>query len=581
MTASKLIGPYVRRYWYWYLFGLCCLGLTSGLQLLIPLELRSAINLLTTGTINIDIITGHSLTIVALALSVALGRIGWRLLIQGAARRIEAEIRADLFKHFLTLGRSFYQEQKIGDLMALSTNDLNAVRMAISMALVAAFDAIFMTISILLILFASHGQRTFLYIIPLPIITFLILFLGRLVGKLFKNVQESFGIVTRHTQEAFAGIKVIQAFMCQQEFLARFFRANQTYQKHNMRLTSIWGGFFPSVGFLAGLTILSVLLAGGHAIILGQMNAGDLVASISYIQLLIWPMLGSGFAINLIQRGKASLERIGQVMERQPDIEIEAPQSPIHTAGKLSIRNLNFSYPQQNQGLLTLQNLNIELLPGKWLGITGPTGSGKSSLWQALTRTFPIGEDMIFLDDLDICQYDPNDLRRRFAVVPQDSFLFSETLRWNICFAQDHEDPIAFENATRTATIDRDVNTFPDGWNTMIGEKGLTLSGGQRQRVALARALLVDAPILILDDSFAAVDAQTERFMIERLKLLRTNKTTIVISHRISAMEVCDQIVVIEAGQSSQMGSHHELCKIEGYYQDVWRLQGLEQKEQP
>jgi ATP-binding cassette subfamily B multidrug efflux pump len=572
MKELRALLPRARKYAFWYAGGMLFLAATSGLQLLIPQFVRQAIDMFADPSFKLAMVIRPVISIIITALAVAFGRLGWRMLIQGAARRIEAELREDYFRHCLRLGRSFFQAQKIGDLMALATNDLNAIRMAMSMALVAAFDGIFMSLGIIIILISSQGFLSLIYLIPLPIITFLILFVGRFIGPLFRKVQESFGAMTRQVQEIFSGIRVIQSFAIEELFLGKFSGVNKNYQKQNMSLVRIWGLFFPIVGFLSGLTTLLLITIGGQAVIDGTISPGTLVSTITYLQLLIWPMLGAGFTVNLLERGEASAGRIAVLMRTMPDVYTENPLPAPPAQGRLEFKSVTFTYPERENA--ALRSLSFSLEPGEWLGITGPVGSGKSTIWQVMARLFPVREDMVFLDGLDVVNYDPNVLRSRIALAPQDSFLFSESIRDNISFSRDHFENDWFDAVVRATTLDRDVKIFPDSWETEVGEKGISLSGGQRQRVALARALLADLPVLVLDDSFANVDAETERFMIERIRGLRRSKTTIIISHRISAMEACDRVLVLVDGSVSQEGSHAQLSRTAGYYQDVWLLQG-------
>jgi len=568
------LKPYLAQRRWWYIGGILFLLLTSGMQLVIPQFVKHAINTIAAGDFVMGPIIADIAGIGAVALLVALGRIGWRFLIHGASRHIEVELRDRLFTHALSLGRSFYQDQKVGDLMALATNDLNAVRMAASWAFVAAFDGIFMTTSVLIILFGTNPILTLICISPLPLVTLIIFGTGSVVGKLFGGVQESYGVLSRQAQEVFSGVKVVQSFVKEETFLKRFTEANADYRKRNMQLIRVWGLMFPLVGFLSGLTALLLLRFGGEAVIGGSFTPGDLVATLSYLQLLVWPMLGAGFTVNLLQRGEASMGRINQVLNTKSDILTPAPVSPPPAKGGFEFRSLCFAYPGREGNVLV--NLNLTLQPGTWLGVTGPIGSGKSTLWQALVREWPVGEGMVFFDGTDITHYEPDELRKRIAVVPQETFLFSESLEANIAFGLDDASKEDIRRAANASTIDRDVGTFPDGWLTGVGERGITLSGGQKQRIAMSRALLLDAALLILDDSFASVDAQTERYMLDRLSDWRRGKSTLIISHRISAMAACDLVVVLDHGTVTQSGPPDELSLVPGFYQETMRLQSLE-----
>jgi len=570
----RTVLPYIRKRLWWYILGVISLLITSGVALLIPQFIKTIINTLASGIFTLNELLPYLGGILLVACTMVLGRMGWRFLIVGAARRVEAELRETLFSHMLTLGKSFFQKQKIGDLMALSTNDLNAVRMAVSMAFIAGFDGLFLTVSVLIILFGTNPTITLICIIPLPLITFIIFSVGTMIGKMFKSVQESFGTLTRQTQEVFSGMKVIQSFAKEPEFAMRFARANDDYQTKNLALVSIWGMVNPVVGFLSGLTTVLLIRFGGEAVLGGSFSPGDLVATISYLQLLIWPMLGAGYTVNMLQRGAASMNRINEVLREQPDVSTEKPVPLPEGRGTIELRNLHFTYPGRSEPALA--GISVQVPEGSWLGITGPIGSGKTTLLNALLRLYPVQENMIFVNSADVCSLNVDELRSCFAVVPQETFLFSDSLRNNIAFgSEDALDEHIFA-AAEVSTIDRDVRQFPQGWDTEVGERGITLSGGQKLRIAISRAILCNAPILILDDSFASVDAETERWMIERIHERRADHTTIIVSHRISAIAGCDHIVVLEHGVICQSGTHSQLISDEGFYQDMYRLQGME-----
>ncbi|SIQ84472.1 ATP-binding cassette, subfamily B [Alkalispirochaeta americana] len=569
----RTLTPLLRRYRRAYAAGVLSLLITSGAQLLIPFYVGSSIDLLLDGGGAGAVARPMGLLLIT-AIIIAITRFGWRFFIHGSSRRIEAELRENLYQQLLLLSPEFYNRTKTGDIMARATNDMRAIRMATGIALVAFIDGLFMTVAILAILFSRNPRLALVTIIPLPIITGLIIFLGERIGKGFRAVQEGFSHLSDQTQEVLSGIRVVKAFGKEPFFLSRFADANDRYQQQNMNLVKIWGLFFPLVSFLSGMTLLILLWFGGEALLEGSLTAGDFVATLGYLQMLTWPMLGAGFTVNMLQRGAASLSRINEILHTTPDIASPPGGRSTCPEGSLSVRNLSFSFPDQESP--ALQEISLELPAGGILGILGRTGSGKSTLISLFPRLLSPPEGTVFLDGTDVTQYDLNTLRGSFGIVPQRTFLFSATVRENIRFARPHASDAAIRHVEELAALDQDIGEFPQGWDTLVGERGVTLSGGQRQRIAIARALLPDPPILVLDDSLSAVDTRTEERLLQRILQERQGKTTIIVSNRISTLKFAREILVLEDGQVSNRGSHQELLAIPGLYRDIARLQQLE-----
>lgn len=596
LKEFRTLVPYLKKYRFHYIFGLLSLVVTSGAQLLIPQFVRSAIDTIRQGSFELVGILTLMLQMVAVSLVIAVGRWGWRYFIHGASRKIEMHLRDRFFRHLLVMSPRFYGERKTGDLMAIATNDMQAIRMASGMAFVAATDGIFMTIAILVILFSQNARLAALTIIPLPFITFLIIFLGRLIGKLFRKVQEGFGRMSDQAQEVFSGVRVVKSFVKQSYFLRRFQDANETYQRRNMRLVRIWGLFFPMVTFLAGLTSLSLLFFGGRLLVVEGISPGEFVATLSYLEMLIWPVLGAGFTVNLIQRGSASLARLNGVFDSEPDIvgaekTPDRPAGPEGAIGHIRVSALSFRYPvadrqdsaspeeadsRHQEAPLVLRDVDLDIPAGSTLGILGRTGSGKSTLVKTFPRLVDPPPGTVFVDGIDVRDYQLQDLRSLFGFVLQDTFLFSATLRENVSFAVDDIDEAELQRVADISTITRDMALFPDGWDTQVGERGITLSGGQKQRVAISRALAMNPQILVFDDALSAVDTETEEKILTELVNYRRGKTNIIISHRVSTLSVADQIVVLENGRIAQRGSHQELIGQEGFYREIHQLQQLE-----
>jgi ATP-binding cassette, subfamily B, multidrug efflux pump len=573
MKELRTLLPYVRRHVWAYIFGVVALAVTNFAQVQIPAILGTAVDEIASGNPDLRAIGVLMLGLLGVSAVMATGRFGWRYFIHGASRRIESELREELFDKFLELQPSYYNRSQIGDLMARSTNDMNAIRMASGMSLVALFDALFITVLVLARLFSQNPSLAAIMIIPLPIITVITFFLGRFIRGMFKSVQEGFSELSRQTQEIFSGVRVVKSFVKEAFFLSKFRKANEEYQTRNMRLVRVWGLFFPFVTFLAGVMTLILLRFGGEAVIMGELSAGQFVATLSYLEMLIWPMLGAGFTVNMLQRGAASLGRVNEVLNEEP--EITNPENPVTTmeSTSISIRDLNFSYGDGEEA--ALEHIDLEVPEGSILGILGRTGSGKSTLLRLLPRLENPPRGTIFVGGVDVLDYDLATLRSAFGAVPQDTFLFSASLRENIGFGADTPDEAYIRHVAEVSTISRDMKIFPNGWDTEVGERGITLSGGQKQRVAISRALAKDPRILVFDDALSAVDTETEELILNKLLTEREGRTSIIVSHRVSTLATADMIVVLDRGRMSQYGTHEELLAEDGFYREIATLQQL------
>jgi ATP-binding cassette subfamily B protein len=570
--------PYFSRYKWRYLWGLVCLVVVDAAQILIPQFLRRAVDLISSGVFQWREIIILALWMTGIMALISLGRFLWRYFIHGSSRRIETELREKLFAHLQTLSWDFYQKNKIGDLMSRSISDLNAVRMAIGMGLVALVDFLLMASAILAIIFIQDPRSALPAVIPLPLITALILVFGGAVGKKFQYAQESYSKMSDTVQETFAGLRVVKSFVKEWWFTKKFADTNDDYRRANMELVRLFGFFFPFVTFLSQLTILIMLLAGGARVIRGQMSPGSLVAMFRYLTMLIWPLMGAGFMVNMIQRGAVSLKRVNEVLNSVPSIRDTEPGGALPRvngvpAPAIAIHNLSFSY---DEGKPALDNISLEVRRGEWLGIMGRTGSGKTTLVKTLTRMVdpPPGAVQIF--GLDSRKWPLAELRRLFAASPQDSYLFSDSIQNNIGYGLDNPEPAALSKAAALAALEKDLETFKQGSGALVGERGLTLSGGQKQRVAIARAAVMDSEFLILDDSLSAVDAETERKILEGLLRERKGRTTIIVSHRVSTLRYADRVLVLDEGRTGEYGSPAELAAGGGYYARMSALQRLD-----
>ncbi|MDR2160276.1 MAG: ABC transporter ATP-binding protein/permease [Treponema sp.] len=591
--------PWFSRYRWHYLWGLLCLVVVDGAQTVIPQFVRRAVDIISAGNFTVRQLLIPCLGMIAVMTLISLGRFLWRYFIYGASRRIETELRERLFDHLLTLSWDFYQRNKTGDLMARSINDLGAVKTAIGMGLVAMVDFIVMATTILVIIFVQDARTAALAILPLPLITVLVLVFGSMVGRRFLKAQEIYSVMSDTVQETFAGVRVVKSFVKEWWFIRRFAGTNDDYRKINMELAGIFGFFFPLVSFLSGLTMVILILVGGVRVVRGEMSAGDLVALFEYLQMLIWPLMGAGFTVNMIQRGAVSLGRVNEILNTKPAILSPAeprrppvipgtasaapsvPETAAAPVPALELRHLTFSYGASPP---SLEDVSLTVAQGEWLGIMGRTGSGKSTLIKTLTRTVDPPPGTVRVFGLEVHEWDLAGLRSCFAAAPQDSYLFSDYIRGNIGYGLEEAGEEIIKRGIAVSALERDLENFSEGWDTLIGERGLTLSGGQKQRVAVSRAVIMDSPVLVLDDSLSAVDAETEQRILsalirrreEKLKEGRT-QTVIFISHRVSTLCRADRVAVLEGGRIAEYGSPETLGASGGYFARTAALQRLEQ----
>lgn len=514
--------------------------------------------------------------LVAIASVVAVFRYLWRMNIFGTARMVEFELRDRLFRHLQRMSARFYQRHSIGDLMAHATNDLGAIRGVLGEGIMAGADAVIM-VSLTLVAMAGtiHWQLTLAALVPLPLLILFEWGLGRSIHLRFKAVQAAFGTLSERVQESLAGARVIKAFAQEQATTERFRQDNGAYYERYMALTRLNALNDPVITLLGGLSTVIALAYGGVLVLQGELTIGQFVAFNSYLGMLVWPMLATGWVINLVQRGTASLARIQLLLEELPDVaDAPAAQAPEAWLGQLEIRNLSFRYAPELPEVL--QGISVSLHPGQTLGIVGRTGSGKSTLANLIVRVYEPPEGTVFLDGRDVRTLRLQALRDAVGYVPQDGFLFSSTIAENIAFVPQPHERAAVLRAAQVAQLSAEVDDMPHGFETMLGERGITLSGGQRQRVSIARAVLKDAPMLVLDDCLSAVDTATEARILAELRPLMAQRTTIIISHRVSALQHADQILVLSEGRVVERGSHAELLALEGEYRRLYDRQAIE-----
>ncbi len=565
--------------WLWQyrkrvLFGFLSLLVVDGAGLLVPLVIRGAIDRLASGEGGV---LRSGLYIVGLATIVMLFRFLWRYFLIGSARQIERDLRSKLYQHLLSLSASFYNEHKTGDLMAHATNDIDAVSRACGFGVLTIADPIFMIPVAVGIMLSIDPRLTLYAIIPLPILTVFMLGFGKVIHQRFEVVQAAFSGLMEKVRENVAGIRVVKSFV-QEEGTERDFAAtNSAFIDKNMALVRVWGVFEPLIELLGGATMAIVLWVGGISVISGSISLGDFVAFSQYLMMLTWPMISLGWAVNIIQRGRASLGRINRLLVATPEI-VDPPHTRTAHGSKIEIKNLTFSYPSRDVNAPALSNVDLKIEEGTTLGLVGLTGAGKSTLVRTIPRIFDPPPGCVHLGGEDVRDLSLAKLREMIGFVPQDPFLFSASIAENIAFGNPEASTEQVEQAARLAGIHDEIVAFPKGYETRVGERGIALSGGQKQRVAIARALLLVPQILIFDDPLSAVDAEREAFILRNLREFFRGRTAILIAHRLSAVMHADRIVVLDKGQIVERGTHAELLTQGGIYRRIWDLQQAEKE---
>jgi ATP-binding cassette, subfamily B, multidrug efflux pump len=600
--------PYLKRYRGGLVWGGLCVLFNNGIWILFPQVLRRAVNDLHSGVTRQKLLT-YSLLIIAIALIKGIFQFLTRWVVIGISRDIEFDLRNDLFAHLERLSYSYYQRNRTGDIMARATNDLNAVRMLLGPAIMYSANTMVFTAGALGFMLAISLKLTLYAFLPLPITSIVIQYFGRRIHERFERIQAMFSDISARAQENFSGARVIRAYVQEQAEIAAFESANREYIRRSLGLVRLMGMLWPTLELMLGAAVVIVLWLGGRQVLTGKMNVGDFVAFNTYMMQLTWPVIALGWVINIFQRGTASMVRIQEILSQRPEIgdvvqigpsghrvigpsenqtpatldfAFQLPDDPLTRSpdfsGEIEFRNLNFAY----NGVSVLKDINLRIPAGSSLAIVGPTGSGKTTLVNLIPRIYDGEPGAVLIDGRPVRQFPLDSLRRHIGFVPQETFLFSDTIRENIAFGVSQEERDAqlddIKAAAAAANIAHDIESFPEGYNTTVGERGITLSGGQKQRTAIARALLRSPRILILDDALSSVDTQTEDKILNHLRELMRGRTTIFISHRVSTVRNADCIAVLYQGRIVELGTHDQLIARNGYYTDLYNKQLLEEE---
>ncbi len=565
----RTLAPYLFRYRRQLVLGMAALVLKDATAALAPLVIRRAIDTLTAG-LTLRLVWHSGLLLLALALLRGFFQYWMRWILIGASREIEYDLRNDLFAHLTRLSPRFYGTHRTGDIMSRATNDLNAVRMMLGPGIMYWTDTACIFVAAIAVMVSIDWRLTFFALLPVPAVSFSVGYFGRAIHDRFQRIQAMFSDISSRVQENLAGVRIVRAYAQEEAERRQFRELNQQYIEENLKLTRIWGSFYPLLEVLIGLTFVIVLWIGGRQVIRGAISLGSFVMFTAYMGMLIWPMIALGWVVNLMQRGTASLERINQLLHEQPEIDDSRAQPASEIRGEIEFCDVGVSY--------ALDGIDLRVPAGQTLAIVGPTGSGKTTLINLVARLRDPDRGQVRIDGMEVRQIPLATLRASIGLVPQETFLFSETVAENIAFGvgEAGEEPI--HRAAEAAGIAGDIEEFPQGYQTLVGERGITLSGGQKQRTALARALIRDPKILILDDALSSVDTMTEERILQSLSAIMRGRTTLLISHRVSTVRAADRIVVLDRGRLVEQGTHDELIARAGYYAALYEKQLLEEE---
>ncbi len=572
MNKKKTLFSLLLKYKYSFLAGLVALSLVDICQLSIPLIIERVIDALTLEDATISDISKYGLYMLIIAITMSVFRFFWRYFIMGAARKIEQSLRNDFFAHLQSLNFDFFSEKKVGDLMAHTVNDVETLKFACGLGVLVAYDGIFLLVFIFAAMLYISPQLTLYAFIPFPILAVVIYMFGKMIEQRFQKVQDSFSELTESARESISGIKVVKAFVRQDQELKDFAESSNNYLDKNLSLIKIWGVYQPIITFAAASATAIFLWLGGIDTITLDITLGNFAAILVYLTMLTWPMMAMGWAVDIIKRGNASLNRINAVLANKPKSFSEPNAIDVEIEGNIEFRNLTFSY----NGNRVLNGVSLQIPIGQAMGITGATGAGKSTLFHLLTRIEDPPDGSIFIDGLDIKKIKRDSLRHSIIYVPQETTVFSGTLKDNISFMNPDITEEQIENAAKTTEIYDEIMQFPGGFDARVGERGLSLSGGQRQRLALARAILLKPKVLILDDVFSSLDLKTESLVLRNLRQEMKGSTLLAISSRVPSISGFDSIAVFDEGRLVELGTHEQLMSKSGIYHGLYKIQTFE-----
>lgn len=570
--GKKIIIDFIKKHKLSYSIGVIFMLFSSFVQTLFPKVLGNTIDILKASHFNTKPVELNILYMLLIALATFGFTYIWRNLVIGNGRGLECYLREKLFDHFQKLSPEFYSKRKTGDLIAYAINDISAVRMSVGPATAMSINGVVIcAASIYSMCEAINWRLTVMSLLPIPLVIFFMMKIGKSVQKRFKKVQENFASISDRVQENIYGIRVIKAYVQEDEEVNRFENLNQNMMDSNLSMVRISSFLSPIIELCFSISFVLNLIIGGNMVLKGTISLGDFIAFNTYLTMIMEPVISIGRVITIFQRGMASYKRLNEIFSVKPEIEDGAKMVKKVIEGSIVIKNLNFNYPDSEE--LALEDINLSIPKGHTLGIVGKTGAGKSALVDLLIKLYNVESGKIFIDGVDINDYSLSTLREGFGYVPQDNFLFSASIKDNITFFKQTYSNKEIENAAENSCILSTIKSFPDGFNTILGERGVNISGGQKQRISIARAIIRNPSVLVLDDSLSAVDTITETQILSNFKKIRRNKTALIISHRISAVEDADEIIVLDKGHIIEKGTHEELLEKGGIYYELYSEQ--------